>query len=320
MDVCREGGRRETAMAAKDEIPGLTGIRGLAAAAVVGGHVQLAGFGYSFLAVDVFFALSGYVLAAIYRQHCDARAFFLARAARTLPVHIVVLLAAAVVMGASPSQLIFDLLLVGVPWFAPHYGIIWSLAIEWYAYALFPVAIVTLRRVRPGVAAAFSLILIAAGWFEPSANWATAILDGAGAITGPHALARGLGAFGLGMALQRSGWRPGRSWLDAAPIRWIGDISYPLYLAHPLVIFVTAERIAPTGTVLGAVSAIAASVLLAAAVHYLVEDPARRWLRRRFAATRRFEPGNRAALGPSSFSDPYGPGVQPSPAPGNIRL
>lgn len=267
-------------MADKKEVPGLTGLRGLAAASVVGGHFHLAGFELSFLAVDIFFLLSGYVLATVYHDRCDIKEFLLARAARTLPVHIVVALAAAVAFGYTFPQVLSDLLLVGVPWFGASYGIIWSLAIEWYAYLVFPVAIVTMRRVRPWVAAAFSIFLIAAGWIEPSEHWATAIFSGNGAVYGPHALVRGLGAFGLGMALQMSGWRPRHSWLDAAPLRWLGDISYPLYLVHPLAFHLESRFLDPTASVLGAVIGIGASVLLAAAIHYAVENPARRRLRR----------------------------------------
>jgi peptidoglycan/LPS O-acetylase OafA/YrhL len=279
----------------KKEVPGLTGLRGLAAASVVLGHSQLSGFELSFLAVDVFFLLSGYVLATVYHDHCDTKEFFLARAARTLPVHIVVELAAAVVFGHTLWQFLSDLLLVGVPWFGAGSGILWSLAIEWYAYLLFPVAIVTIRRVRPSVAAAFSIFLIVAGWIEPSEHWASSVFSGHGAVYGPHALARGLGTFGLGMAIQMSGWRPQRSLLDAAPLRWLGDISYPLYLAHPLGFQLGSVFLDPSASLFGAIIGIGASVLIAAALHYVVENPARRRLRRLGAPAETVPPGISAA-------------------------
>jgi peptidoglycan/LPS O-acetylase OafA/YrhL len=95
---------------AVSQLPSLTALRGLAALWVVlfhytalyfprldmTGHSSLIGKGY--LAVDLFFMLSGFVMTHVYfRAFCDSvkenyRSFLVARIARLYPLHVVVLL------------------------------------------------------------------------------------------------------------------------------------------------------------------------------------------------------------------------------------
>jgi peptidoglycan/LPS O-acetylase OafA/YrhL len=95
---------------AVSQLPSLTALRGLAALWVVlfhytalyfprldmTGHSSLIGKGY--LAVDLFFMLSGFVMTHVYfRTFCDSvkenyRSFLVARIARLYPLHVVVLL------------------------------------------------------------------------------------------------------------------------------------------------------------------------------------------------------------------------------------
>src|ERR1700733_8687541 len=97
-------------LSAVSQLPSLTSLRGLAALWVVlfhytalyfprldiTGHSSLIGKGY--LAVDLFFMLSGFVMTHVYhRAFCDSvkenyRSFLVARVARLYPLHVVVLL------------------------------------------------------------------------------------------------------------------------------------------------------------------------------------------------------------------------------------
>jgi len=72
----------------REELPGLTGLRGLAAMSVLGFHFCW-GFTYGYLGVDVFFVLSGFILTYVYRDGVSAGSFLWARVARTIPTHIV---------------------------------------------------------------------------------------------------------------------------------------------------------------------------------------------------------------------------------------
>lgn len=94
-----------------------------------------------------------------------------------------------------------------------------------------------------------------------------------------------LGAFALlvvGAAIS------GRArFLDRAPLRWLGAISYPLYLVHGSIGFIVmAEAIGRGISSLAAIPiAIAVALLLATALRLLIEQPAERaicaWWRRR---------------------------------------
>jgi peptidoglycan/LPS O-acetylase OafA/YrhL len=259
-----------------EELPALTGLRGIAALTVVGFHYRVPGFAYGYLAVDLFFVLSGFVLAHVYRGGVEPRPFYRARAARTLPTHFVAtgtVGAAAVVYG-------------GVGWLAVVQNLVglntlneptWSLIIEWYAYLAFPfVAAIPSAKRLPA-----PLIIVVAG---------ACGLVGL-AMASPVGLPvwndlRGLGEFAVGVGLYRAGCRPRPSrLLDSRLARWLGDISYPLYLIHLLpLIVLTADGRVPVRAVLTIGNAgfgIAVSIALAVLLHHLVEQPARRWLRAR---------------------------------------
>ena len=71
-------------------------LRGLAVIAVVGYHLKIPGFKNGFLGVDVFFVISGYLMAAIY-QTGQTRLFLVRRAKRLLPAFVVTILGTALV-------------------------------------------------------------------------------------------------------------------------------------------------------------------------------------------------------------------------------
>jgi peptidoglycan/LPS O-acetylase OafA/YrhL len=64
--------------------------------------------------------------------------------------------------------------------------------------------------------------------------------------------------------------------LGAAPVAWLGRVSYSLYLWHE-VAYRLAEQVAPRGTPLAEVLRFALAVVLAAASFYAVEQPVQRW-------------------------------------------
>ena len=69
---------------------------------------------------------------------------------------------------------------------------------------------------------------------------------------------------------------PGSSWLESAPMRLVGRVSYPLYLTHPLALAFAAALIAP-GNVTAELAYLAVGITLAVALayalHRLVERP-----------------------------------------------
>ncbi len=172
-------------------LPALTGIRGLAAWMVVVYHARLsltdwmpsgivALFGYGYLAVDLFFMLSGFVMWLNYAPRLAASGmagapdFWWRRAARIWPLHMAVLLAMIafalllVATGRSTqgypfAELPLHVLLLqnwgftdGLSWNHPA----WSISTELGAYLLFPFLVLGIAwgRIRTPV-----LVAIIAG-------------------------------------------------------------------------------------------------------------------------------------------------------------
>jgi len=353
-----------------NEIKTLTGLRGFVAIWVVLLHFQhaehitaldlgaLVSRGY--LAVDVFFLLSGLILAHVYGaafengQHFSwttYRHFLFARFARVYPMHLVMLLAffalvaAASCMGKplnnpEPYTLkgAYESLLLlhglgfsdGLVWNDPS----WSISAEAFAYVfLFWPAMWLVRRVPGGVVLAIIALLWAGllvfAWGQPHGS-----LD----LTWNFGVARIFPEFLAGVWLQRvlaarrlSGraatvcvlvgmagligisflplWGEALAlpllclWLaglyyGSGPINsvfgnramvWLGRVSYSLYLVHIFVRLVGGQALkmaevitlSPLAQVGWVGVLLAASLLLAAAGFFLIEEPARQWLRRR---------------------------------------
>lgn len=155
-------------------MPALTGLRGVAAVWVVLFHLLGPGVDAvtraGYLGVDIFFILSGFVLSHVYfrKQGFLTRPgyvrFLLTRLARIYPLHLATLMLLLVVIAAFPgfiqyfrpgsftlAAFIANVLLIqnwgGHPelgWNRPT----WSLSAEWFAYLLFPLYILLLRRLN----------------------------------------------------------------------------------------------------------------------------------------------------------------------------
>lgn len=222
---------------ARQELLGLTAWRGIAAVLVVlfhldeifstrlAAHFALGPFtrlverGYAF--VDLFFILSGFVIAHVYGQRVllEARAlgrFLALRLGRIYPMHLVVVFilaldplsrllsgdASAFTGNRSGWSLVTELLLLdsiglhdGLTW----NEVSWSVSAEWLSYLLAPVLLLLIRHVRLGVLASAAAMLV--GWLGV---WAIANDDGGlGDVTFGLGGVRGILGFTIGIAAYR---------------------------------------------------------------------------------------------------------------------
>ena len=134
-------------------LPALTSLRGIAALTVLVFHAAPRFRGY--LAVDLFFLLSGFVLMHAYGQMNTTRQAYLSflkcRLARIYPVHLLILIVLLPMLNVQPAfswgGLVSSLMLLQSPW---QYsmcwnGASWSISAEWHAYLLFPFLAATYR-------------------------------------------------------------------------------------------------------------------------------------------------------------------------------
>jgi peptidoglycan/LPS O-acetylase OafA/YrhL len=139
-------------MSQPTEISALTSLRGVAALTVLIFHVIPDFRGY--LAVDLFFLLSGFVLTHVYRQIALTREsyfkFLKARLARIYPVHLMMLVVLLPMLDTRPDfssgGLLSSLLLLQSPWHSICWNYAsWSISAEWHAYLLFPILVMNYR-------------------------------------------------------------------------------------------------------------------------------------------------------------------------------
>ncbi len=318
--------------------PALDGLRGVAIALVLAGHAGgLRGGG---LGVDLFFALSGFLITSLLvgewatRGRVDRRAFYVRRARRLIPALVGVLIWFTLLGLISGNPQVLFQVLIGATYVSnvvqavtpqPElFSHLWSLAEEEQFYVLWPLALIWLlrRRVRPpriviglvlvaGVSIVESAALAADGsslrrlWFAPDTHAASIVLGCAagmawawqvwrvpafvgyaGALTlavvvgvcslddralylGPLALFSAASAATVIAIVENPASRLARA-LGHRVLRWLGKISYGLYLWH-LPLFVLA------GPLVGSALAIGAAVLS----YRYVEQPILRRGRRR---------------------------------------
>lgn len=240
----------------------MTGLRGIAALWVVGYHCHklLPGaplpaipFAYGFLGVDVFFVLSGYMLASLYadiKRH-DLPDFWLKRVLRIYPLHLFLMAClgtialGAMLAGHDPgphytaAHFLAVASLLHVPlgiygWNDPT----WSISVEMCCYLAFPLFIAMATRpprawLVPLAAAALLAdigLVVAIRWIADESRLAE--------IAGWSALARGGLGFFVGCALSRfvplgtMVSRPAAAVLASRPVFYLGEISFSLYLIH----------------------------------------------------------------------------------------
>lgn len=214
------------------DIRALTGVRGVAAAIIVVYHfgdVQLATGGtgsffripYGYLIVDLFFMLSGYVMALTYRDafaHLTGRAFgnfMLKRVARLYPAYFVIGLfyVAKIAAGLSGEKLalystwdwIGNLLMMS-GWglfIFPIIGVAWAASAEMGSYLLLPILMAfTLRKSAVTAALATLAAAIAIYAVSLSGRGSGGSLD---VVNGNsfYPLLRAVAGFTLGLAIFR---------------------------------------------------------------------------------------------------------------------
>lgn len=364
-----------------EHLSSLTSLRGIASLWVAIFHLglrfqnaHLDDYGVvreGYLAVDMFFVLSGFVISHVYKEsfarECTERdywEFLKARIARVYPLHFVMLMVFLAVVALESAVLWFagsdigpapltgersvaglfanlamlqGLWARGLSWNNPA----WSISLEFVAYLLFPLLFPWLWRARPrgkaiaGLLACFALAGLAwhtgddlNQWNGLPAIWRclpefllgvlvySIYSQGLFARLLASDLVLGLvlaalcalvleAASDLGAVLLfplliltavRNEGRL-RHLLNAAPLRWLGDVSYSLYLVHWFVLFLlvdSVQRLAglrirevpPTLSLLAVLLLIALSVALAGVTYRFVEVRGRQWLRRRLAIGR----------------------------------
>ncbi|MEZ5164957.1 MAG: acyltransferase [Acidimicrobiales bacterium] len=176
-------------------VPALDGLRGIAVAAVIVNHLPILvpslGLEYSggFLGVDLFFALSGFLITAILLREISGTGrvafggFFRRRAARLLPalaVFGVAFFVYGTISGLDDGQLRSNLLAIALYYFnwqvaADFFGIVkglghlWSLSVEEQFYLVWPFVVAALSRLlprRPQIVVALLLLGVVAIWMQ----------------------------------------------------------------------------------------------------------------------------------------------------------
>ncbi len=152
-------------------IEALTPLRFVAAAAVLVHHLvfvpRVAAAGVSF-----FFVLSGFVLTWSYGSHTGAGTFYGRRFARLFPLHLLTWVGAVVLLAvtgpAQPAVGLAAALLLVQAWvpdqqvFFAANGPSWSLSCEAFFYAVLPMVVRPVCRLRPTALATVGLVVLSA--------------------------------------------------------------------------------------------------------------------------------------------------------------
>jgi peptidoglycan/LPS O-acetylase OafA/YrhL len=212
----RAGGRR---------LDSLTGVRGVAAMAVVACHYGVPGLwgkqqlGALAGAVDVFFVLSGFVMVWTWRPGDRAGSFWRRRFARIYPLVLLTVGVSTLLDSLYVSQMTPATALSSVEWLTltatwtlhPIATSIdppmWSLCCEGLFYASFPLLVVGMVRLSPLQRRSLAVVCVASSWLVLGTTTGTL-------LTFPPTR---LPEFLVGMVVAfevRDGWRP-PSWLVA---------------------------------------------------------------------------------------------------------
>ena len=286
-------------------------LRAFAAVAVVVFHT---GFAFPFMrpfgsfGVDVFFVISGYIMARILDPQSSSSSdfFFRRRIIRIVPPYwfftiLLYLIAFRIpqLMGSTRASSI-DLLksLFFIP-FTKGSGLIqpllfigWSLNYEMFFYLALTIGLLIYKRRAIWVGAACVLaVMLACIPFAGSSTVAQFYSRDIFPFNSSRVLTLGLFSFLLvttASLLSKGDW-------DAliAPLVLIGDASYILYLIHPYCEYALDRIFAPhmhwlkRDTATGALAGVTLSIVLAIVLHLYCERPTMRFLNRNFGGKRK---------------------------------
>lgn len=300
-------------------------------------HALLApAYGYGWAGVQVFWAISGFVLGYVYLEGepVGKADFAVRRVARLYPLHLATLILVAVlqatslrafghyeIYGNNDAWHFLQHLVFASNW-SPGAGFsfngpIWSVSMEVLVYAVF-VMLLPLLRSRPPLVWPLAAVCLALAVLIPDVLplvCATFFFAGTGirvllAALRTRGQAMGLVAIGGAMALTGIATAGGSAWIEALAVglvlvlgaldalfplrsralRWLGDVSYPIYLLHvptQIVLLMAFDAgLLPrsiVGTAWFPMAWLALLLLLADCVHRGLEQPARaaiqRWWR-----------------------------------------
>lgn len=247
-------------------------------------HLSVPGFGYAYLGVDLFFLISGFLMARLYGDlPVGAIGFYRKRARRILPAYFTVLIATlAITLATALPHEAADSLRYGA-WSAalmPNIGFwtdasyfdreyfrpflhLWSLGVEVQLYLAFPLIVALYRRSRLAVA----LLTVASFllWL-----WLSTLSPKAAFFMAPTRLWE----FMAGFYLAKVGWE--FSWLRPDPVmRTVARYSYSIYLVHfPVIALLAYQPFGGTQLQLGwggIVSALGLTAALSFLLHHCVE-------------------------------------------------
>lgn len=177
-------------------LPGLTGLRGWAALAVVlyhaafefgphhGGDV-FPGIRFLWFGVDVFFILSGFLLTATYRDQPYTR-YLVSRFLRIAPAYYASIPFTILLMQVVVPPAFFEISLFAHFTFSqnitPHtlasFNVLyWTLAVEWQLYILIPLVVLAMKRPKTAIIGALLVTLASRFWgFEWMPWWSMFLL------------------------------------------------------------------------------------------------------------------------------------------------
>ncbi len=147
-------------------VPELDALRALAAIAIMTYHLRSSWLPRAWIAVDLFFLLSGYLITSIILKHGRSAGFlgtfYLRRALRIMPVYLLTITALSVFSPLLPQRCNFAGLVyhltythtinrypgIAIPEFSPYLLHTWTIAVEEHFYLFWPLLLVSTGRRR----------------------------------------------------------------------------------------------------------------------------------------------------------------------------